>query len=113
MGFRDAILLAGEEQVKEEVREAFSEKAEVMKGMMGKVAASAVGILNAEDNKHTEAHLYEWVEKLFVRADKNHDEKISFEEFRAFVREDARQIKEEHAQEVRDKVADNMAAHGG
>merc|ERR1711924_257594 len=53
------------------------------------------------------------VDRMFEKADKDKSETVSLDEFRQFIKNDAQQERDAHAQELRDKVADNMEQHGG
>ena len=97
-------------EVREEVREEFQNKAPFLAKLMGKAASSATDLLAKQISP---ADVDEWIEKMFVVADKNGDSGISFEEFEDFLKTDAKHDKEARKASIRDAVADNMEANNG
>lgn len=105
----EAIRGGAEERVRNDVRETVARHAPVMKGLISKMAAQAVDLLaDSSDPDHRE-----WVQHMFVRADKDASGALSFEEFVRFFREDAQEERNRREAELRDAIATNIDQNNG
>jgi hypothetical protein len=50
---------------------------------------------------------------MFVKADKDKDGSVSFDEFKTFLQKENQEVVHEHQDELREAVAKNMEQHGG
>lgn len=112
--FHDAIRGKAIENVRNEVRDAFSEQAPFMKKTMGKIAGHSVDVVAPsvmqKDGAGDEMH---WVEKMFLVADTNKDGQVSLAEFEAWLRGAALEERKKLEQGLRDALADNMEENAG
>lgn len=77
------------------------------------MTAEAVEAIAAEMTPDGPADIQAWVSAMFARCDANGDKTISFLEFEAFIRSEAKLEAEKRRTVLRNRVAANMEAHDG